>query len=333
MSSLIKTAAMALTSLSVGVLVLSSFGQAQEIYRPYYADREKLQTIPSVNVVTTKANGVKQIEQVPGDAGENRHANDMSTASLPIGTITGVDGGPQILDYVFTERNPNAENRGVKVGADLDAYKSFANHFFMGTELDFNYGSVDYKNSTASSSSKSHDDYAAEARFLGGYDIVMNDRFALSPYSGFGYRYHENDNRGLISNGAQGLRSENEYYYIPIGVKPQMRVDGASKVTLGMEYDYVVKGMETAHLGDATAGDPRIDFQQNNGYGLKASLMYERQNLIVGPFVNYWHFASSKQKSFISPASSCGSAVCTESQAAYHSVEAGMKLKYRFMTE
>ena len=83
-------------------------------------------------------------------------------------------------------------------------------------------------------------------------------------------------------------------------------------------------GVQRSYLSDTGLGYPDVSNQQNSGYGVRASLAYERGGWSIGPFINYWRIQASRA-SFIS---STGYVY----EPTNRTEEYGAQLKYRFVT-
>jgi hypothetical protein len=161
----------------------------------------------------------------------------------------------------------------------------------------FAYGQVDYKNS---GTLDNIDDYILEFRGLGGYDFSVFTASTLTPYIGIGYRYLNDDTSGMTtSTGALGYERESNYLYSPIGVEiiTPLRNDWSVGATL--EYDYFWKGIQKSHLSDAIAGLSDVENDQNDGYGIRGSVKFQKKggklDFVIEPFIRYWNIKKSKE--------------------------------------
>jgi hypothetical protein len=182
---------------------------------------------------------------------------------------------------------------GVKMGVDLHIIKVSEerhNLIFRG-DLRYAFGTVDY-NSEATGSASGDPDWYFEARGLVGKDWVINES-VFSPYAGFGYRYLFNDGRGISSTGFGGYRRESNYFYFPIGTIYRIALNNRAKLESTLEYDQLLAGTQVSSLSDVGAGYSDLTNDQSSGYGLKLSVMYQKDKWAIGPYANYWNIGQS----------------------------------------
>jgi hypothetical protein len=154
-------------------------------------------------------------------------------------------------------------------------------------EAGASYGKVDYE-SNGTGTSDNHDDTTFEARVLIGMDFGVRGGAKLMPYSGLGYRYLYNDLRGRSSTGHFGYRRESNYFYLPLGLAAR-----ANSLVGTIEVDYLLRGRQTSYLSDGGFGDPDAVNRQDNGYGLRGSLMVEAGRVAFGPWFQTWRIQDS----------------------------------------
>jgi hypothetical protein len=75
-------------------------------------------------------------------------------------------------------------------------------------------------------------------------------------------------------------------------------------------------------LSDVNAAFSNVTNTQNNGYGYRVYLMFERDKLAVGPYLHYWHI----QDSDLQPIGGGFSGLEPEN----FTREYGLELRYRF---
>ncbi|MFZ5523616.1 MAG: hypothetical protein ACOY9D_05975 [Pseudomonadota bacterium] len=217
-------------------------------------------------------------------------ATTARAESADLKTQTGNDIGLSLSSYKYDEPR-FMSSKGVKLGLDLHVTKELQNDRFMRGDLRYAFGSVDY-NSNGTGSASGDPDWYIEARGLVGKDWVINDA-VLVAYTGMGYRYLLNDARGITSTGAAGYRRESNYFYLPIGVTHRKALDGQAKLESTLEFDHLLAGKQISRLSDAGLGYGDITNNQNSGYGLKLSVMYEKNRWAIGPYANYWNIGES----------------------------------------
>lgn len=182
-------------------------------------------------------------------------------------------------------------SKGGKLGLELRASKVLQNETFIRGDLRYAFGTVDY-NSNGTGSASGVPDWYIEARGLVGKDWVINDA-VLSPYIGLGYRYLSNDARGITSTGAAGYRRESIYFYLPIGVIHRNSLNDQARLASTLEYDHLLTGKQNSRLSDAGLGYSDVTNNQTSGYGLKLSVIYERDDWALGPYFYYWNIDQS----------------------------------------
>ena len=322
-------------SLTLSVLAYATAASADTIYQPYYyaqnRDTYQFATIspPLDNGVTVPtppsapATNWKAPEEV-----FHQQAAAMATPMLPLGTRSGLDGGIQGSYYSDKENGADIRTQGPQLGVTLDATVVSNGGIFDTVDFREAYGRVDYN--SPDGNSKDHANEMMEVRDVIGKDFVWNNQYSLSPYIGIGYRNLYNDNRGITSLGDSGYQTLSQYLYIPIGVKPEMRINGSDLVTMDLEYDYFAHGWQTSHLSDAVSTDPTVRNSQSTGLGFRGNLMWNTGNWAFGPFVNYWSVNNSASQTFFSPSASCGHTTCTNIDPHSITFEGGLQLKYHF---
>jgi hypothetical protein len=209
-------------------------------------------------------------------------------ASNTLASQTGSDIGLSLSSYQYQE--PGIMSlKGSKLGLDLRTTRVLQNEQFIRGDLRYAFGSVDY---TGTGSLSGLPDWYIEARGLVGKDWTINDA-VLSPYIGLGYRYLSNDARGISSTGASGYRRVSNYIYLPIGVIHRITFNVQARLLTELEYDYLISGTQISRLSDAGLGYGDITNTQSSGYGLKLSLMYEKDNWAIGPYLHQWNIDQS----------------------------------------
>lgn len=217
----------------------------------------------------------------------------VTTASraeaLTLTTQTGNDIGLSLSSYQYQE--PGFMSlKGGKIGLDLRATKVLQNDQFIRGDLRYAFGSVDYNGSGSASGEQ---DWYIEARGLVGKDWVLNDA-VFSLYTGFGYRYLFDDGRGITSTGAAGYRRESNYFYLPIGIIHHRALSDQARLETTLEYDHLLAGKQISRWSDIGQGYGDLTNNQSSGYGLKLSVMYQKNSWAIGPYANYWNIGQSE---------------------------------------
>ncbi|MDP3142414.1 MAG: autotransporter domain-containing protein, partial [Candidatus Omnitrophota bacterium] len=141
------------------------------------------------------------------------------------------------------------------------------------------------------------DDYMWEFRGLAGADFSIFKAVTLTPYTGMGYRYLNDDS----SIDPAGYRRESNYIYSPVGVEITTPLKNGWLVGATLEYDYFWKGTQKSHLGDFLAGLDTLENAQDKGYGLRGSIKVQKRvekiDLVIEPYIRYWNIDKSNVKS------------------------------------
>jgi len=180
---------------------------------------------------------------------------------------------------------------GGKVGLDISSIKVLKRGLFIRGDLRYAFGTVDY-NSNSTGSSSGELDWYTEARGLIGKGWGFNNMF-FAGYTGFGYRFLFHDGRSISSTGAGGYRRESNYFYAPIGVINRTHIIDHAILVSNLEYDHLLSGKQVSKLSDAGQGYSNVTNSQTKGYGLKLSIMYEKDKWMVGPYAHYWNINDS----------------------------------------
>ena len=159
-------------------------------------------------------------------------------------------------------------------------------------------GGLDYDGhySDGSPATTDTDDFIFEGRALLGWDFRVHPQVGLTPYSGLGWRYWNDQIRGT-----GGYEREITYWYLPLGLQATaLSGDGAWRLGAKAEYDRLLYGHVSSHLGDAVAGWDTVENDQRGGWGLRASVSAERTigsdwSLVVEPFFGYWDIEKSEE--------------------------------------
>lgn len=228
---------------------------------------------------------------------------------ISLGTLNGFEFGAQGSWYHYQEHVVANQEfmhiEGGKGGLTVDANKVFHDGTFIGANARGAYGHENYTGGdmnlltgqTIPSKHDDEDDMLLEGRLLAGHDFVFDHyqegNFSLSPYAGFGVRFLYNNASGQDSNGVNGYKRYSQYLYLPVGVTPRFRLTDDSRISINTEYDHLIYGWQVSQLADSQPGSRDLVNNQYDGYGLKASAMYERAAWSVGPFFNYWNINQS----------------------------------------
>jgi hypothetical protein len=245
-----------------------------------------------------------------------------------LATQTGNTLGLTLSGYEYKEPSLDVKITAPLLGLDYTGTYAFGNDWFAKVDVRFAYGSAKYYGSgTQSNIPYSYYDL----RGLFGYDFSFSELggFVLAPYSGIGYRYLFDNQGGQTTTGANSYQRTSTYVYLPIGITHRMKVNEVHKLETTFEYDYLIQGTQVSNLSQAASYLPNITNQQDRGYGLRLSSMYQFEAWSVGPYVTYWNIAQSN--SVTSPIIVNGrTGTITAYEPANSTVELGLKLAYSF---
>jgi len=211
--------------------------------------------------------------------------------STALASQTGSDIGLSLSSYKYREPDVMS-SAGAKLGLDLRITQVLQSQLFIRGDLRYAFGPVDY---TGSGSMSGQPDWYIEARGLIGKDWTLGDA-VFSPYIGLGYRYLLNDARGISCIGSTcyfGYRRESNYLYLPIGVTHRIALNDRARLVTELEYDHLLSGKQISMLSDGGVGYSDVTNKQNSGYGLKLSVMYEKNKWALGPYLHYWNIDQS----------------------------------------
>lgn len=205
-----------------------------------------------------------------------------------------------VEDYYFLYKEPGVM-REEGAFSSLSGSYTYREDLMLKAETRISVGKVDYKNSGTMDSIFNH---SFEFRGLAGCDIVLSEIYTLTPYSGLGYRYLNDDSSGKVtSTGALGYMRESNYFYSPIGVENAVFLKDGWILVLITEYDLFWRGKQISHLSDANNGYEDVTNTQKKGYGLRGSVKVRKEgeqfDLVIEPFVRYWKIAKSNDVNVI----------------------------------
>ena len=245
-------------------------------------------------------------------------------------TPDGITLGIEAYDYHYKEPN-FAYLDGPFVGLDLTLTHKFGNSkkYFVTLNASGDIGDLDYS-SNGSGSDSGIKNYKGDIRGLLGRDFLVGKKFAISPYTGLGYRIlYDNSSNTETDLGFSGYDRTSQYVYLPVGLSLGYTI-GNWTLRPNAEYDYLIHGHQTSSFTDF-GFDEDLENSQNSGYGLRASLMLETPTSIgilsFGPFVRYWHIDDSDVA--FSSNSSTGEEVAGI-EPANRTTEIGGKINLRF---
>jgi len=199
----------------------------------------------------------------------------------------------------YEEPDLNVEEKGPMFG--IAGSYTYHNKLMFKLEGVGSFGSLDY--SSPSGDLDDISNYMLEGRVLVGYDFHFSNSFMLTPYVGFGYRYLNDDSSGEItSRGAVGYERESNYYYSPVGLMGWAKLGQGWVMKITAEYDYFWEGKQKTHLEDALSRAPTLENKQEDGYGLRGSVKFQKNygstSFAIEPFIRYWKIDDSEMEFF-----------------------------------
>jgi hypothetical protein len=171
------------------------------------------------------------------------------------------------------------------------------NGLMFKTSLSIVFGETDYDGQTQSGTlvRADADDWIFEWRGVIGKDYRLTGGSILTPFTGIGYRYWNND-----IDAPGGYEREIQYWYLPIGVKSISPLIKNWTWGVSMEYDLFLGGEVKSYLSDIhpAYNDPENDQDFGDGYGVRFSLQFNSKisdsfGFSIEPYITYWDIDES----------------------------------------
>jgi len=209
--------------------------------------------------------------------------------STQVNAETSLSVGPEVSHITYREENLpigtqiiDVKLQGVMYG--VKATLEHTNRVYLALDGKYSFGQVDY---SGTGTIENIDDYMVELRGLAGYDFPY-----IVLYSGYGYRYLNNDMEGLISStGHYGYERESTYHYLPLGIK-------LKKFPFQAEIDILLSGEQLSHFETLDQFAPTLRQKQKKGVGFKASSDFKGSlfglDTTFGPFIRVWKIQESE---------------------------------------
>ena len=217
-----------------------------------------------------------------------------SASDAPIRPRHVFDVGTE-LSYIKYKEPGVMEQTGMMSG--ITGSYTFRDNVMLRAEARYSYGQVDYDGQLSDGTPyvlNDIDDNMLEFRGLAGFDIELSEKTFVTPYTGFGYRYLNDDS----SFDAAGYERESNYFYSPVGVEALTYMDNGWSLGATVELDYLWKGLQKSHLGNFLVGLNTLENDQEDGYGLRGSIRLEKKSeamdWFIEPFVRYWNIDESE---------------------------------------
>jgi len=265
---------------------------------PIAVAAEEVHYIPPRHQAASTASGRYRPEPVRPDPGYYGHQNQQSYGKLydsMLGLRTGLSSEISGITY----REPGVmQESGYLAG--IVGELTYHDRFMTEISAKLAYGTTDYS-SDGSGTINDIPNYLFAWRFLGGLDFPLNDNVVATPYVGFGYRRLLDEGGGLLSTrGAAAYDRVANYYYSPLGVALNFRLEQDWLAALSLEYDHFWGGLQETYLSTAGLGFSDIENEQNDGYGVRGAIEIkqyaEEYNLSLKSYVRYWNIDASERE-------------------------------------
>lgn len=232
------------------------------------------------------------------------------------------------ISYITYKEPDIMKEKGLMYG--ISGVYAYNNNFTFKAESKLSWGALDYSSSTTGSMDNI-DNLMFEVRALAGKSFEAFSATSITPYTGFGYRYLNDDSSGMTtSTGHVGYERESNYYYSPIGIETLTELDNGWFLGFMAEYDIFWKGKQKSHLSDANLGFADLENDQNDGYGIRGSVKFlkkqENTDLLIEPFITYWNIGKSEEVNV----TYSGIIIGKGYEPKNNSTEIGIKLVVRF---
>jgi hypothetical protein len=199
---------------------------------------------------------------------------------------------PNLVDWK-TGNTLDVKISGPLFGVHGEKTWSLADGDFLRLDANFQDGRLDY----SGSGNQSHEpNRILDVRFVYGDDAQLANG-VLSSYIGIGYRSLYDDGRGITSTGKFGYQREQQYTYLPIGLRYKTLWNN-KKLSWNAEAGILISGSNFTHLSDYDPSLPNMTFKQKNGYELRLAAMLTQGAWDVGPYLQYWKVGDSEIVNF-----------------------------------
>ena len=202
--------------------------------------------------------------------------------------------------YIDNEEdtNPDVSWDGMMYGGYLNYAFHGSNSLMIGADLSVTYGELTYDGFLFPSGqqySEDSEDWIVEVRGLIGNDFSVGSGIILTPFTGFGSRYWNDEIQSRY-----GYEREVTYYYSPFGLMFAAPITGNWNWGINAEYDFFWGGKVESHLSDLGAGwsDADNEWDVGDGYGVRGSIWFagdvnDNVGMRIEPFVRYWDIDDS----------------------------------------
>ena len=144
-------------------------------------------------------------------------------------------------------------------------------------------------------------DTSYEVRGLLGHEFYPLSSIRATGYSGFGYRFFEDNPDGLSGSDGEftvlGYKTYAHYCYIPFGLDLLYQSSPKYSLDSDFEFDWMVRGWEDSFLGVLQEGYGTTVNHQDGGFGvrlsLKLKLYFKYCDAFAETYFRYWNIAQS----------------------------------------
>lgn len=216
--------------------------------------------------------------------------------------------GPEVYHVRYWETSASSDimsESGVMAGFVTQYSYHGDNKLMLRPELRFDWGSVDYKSPDNLTGVNNIPDFLFETRILIGYDYyVETTPTVLTLYTGFGYRYLNDDGKGKVaSDGGYLYERDSSYYYSPIGIEGLTDMGNGWFIGATAELDLLWRGVQKSHISQVPGYDNDPVSNQNSGLGFRFSLKALKKSKIldfsVEPFYRRWRIKKGTADSLV----------------------------------
>jgi hypothetical protein len=221
--------------------------------------------------------------------------------------------GIEVMKYFYKEPNIRQDiysrqfgavwmdNMGYLFGFNGSYRLTWQDQLFVQPEGRILYGKSNYrtgrKEKVWSTTKREEPTLLYETRLLAGGRIPLIDKLTLSPYTGIGYRFKNDDSEKVKTSRGNilGYYRKSNYVYVPLGAYIDYVINDTWSVSLKGEYDWMIKGWQYSR---SKRNGSKV-LKQPNGYGLKGevsvSYVYNKIKFSLSPYIHYWNIRNSKR--------------------------------------
>lgn len=217
--------------------------------------------------------------------------NSYSYAESMYETFTGTELGVFVSDFTYEETVDGAffmDDKSTMYGF-YGSVADVKNDAVLKAEASYQKGEMEYT-SNGTGTMNGHEDYIFDLRATMGWPEYLIADIYIMPYFGLGYQYLNDDAEGMISStGASGYLREQSYLYSPIGFEIKgLQMDENWYIGFKFEYDLFLFGKNTT-----TISEQSLEFEQEDGMGLRASVPLSINLFTIEPYIKYWSIERS----------------------------------------